>query len=414
MYPCLGTFTKQTSLKEQNDIDNARNTTKMYQYEKLVECFKSKGCHLLVSKQDFEANHQSNKIPKLKYVASCGHEHEVHVNVFRSRDTGIVCPSCKSKENAIKKRGEATRTSEGQSLNILQEDICVRYLKETIKSFKCVKTNDGCQADLAMQPINANNDEWMRVQIKSTQRTNNGYSFHCHHNDYVGMLIICVSSTDKRMWFFNGSTTNLSKISIGKNKSKYDEHEVSIEHLEVCLDGYYNKLPRTSLAEVMVPLSACHKLAHEFRLHREKTLEFLDFEQPNESNLVYDFKVNGKRVQEAVCTRIRHKKGVIVHLAKNGGKYNTETSMQHLRICFESGDNDLYWLHMPDKRYFYCIKEDFLMQQGHITAREEPFAGKKNIWISCNEEMKPNKNGWDKYLFDYTNIDKERLTQLLQ
>jgi hypothetical protein len=387
----------------------------MYQHDKLVECFESKGCRLLVSKEEFEANHQSTKIPKLKYIASCGHEHEVHVNVFKSRDTGIVCPSCKSKAIAIKKRGDATRTSEGQSMNILQEDVCVKYLKKTIKGFECVKTNDGCLADMAMRPMNVvDKDEWMMVQIKSTQRADNGYSFHCHHSDYDGMLIICMCWMDKRIWFFNGTLTQQVKISIGKNKSKYADNEVAVEDLEKKLFDYYNKLPMKALAEIMIPVSVSQQLAHEFRQHRERTLEFLVFEYPDDSNLVYDFKVNGKRVQEAVCTRIRHKKGVVVHLAKNGGKYNTETSMQRRRICFECGDNDLYWLHMPDKRYFYLINEDFLMKQDHITVMNDPKGGRKNIWFPYDEAMKPKKNGWEQYLFDYTNIDKERLMQLLQ
>ena len=88
--------------------------------------------------------------------------------------------------------------------------------------------------------------------------------------------------------------------------------------------------------------------------------------------------------------------------------------MQRRRICFECGDNDLYWLHMPDKKYFYLINEDFLIQQDHVTVMNDPMGGKKNIWIPYDEAMKPNKNGWEQYLFDYTNIDKERFMKLIE
>ena len=68
-------------------------------YENVVEEFNKKGCELLVTKEEYNNIISINRRNyRLKYIASCGHEHIVFYNVFKSRNTGIVCPSCKNKE----------------------------------------------------------------------------------------------------------------------------------------------------------------------------------------------------------------------------------------------------------------------------------------------------------------------------
>ena len=69
-------------------------------YENIIEEFNNKNCKLLTSKEEFcEILKISKKgIYKLNYIASCGHNHVVFYNVFKSRGTGIICPSCKNKE----------------------------------------------------------------------------------------------------------------------------------------------------------------------------------------------------------------------------------------------------------------------------------------------------------------------------
>jgi DNA-directed RNA polymerase subunit RPC12/RpoP len=388
----------------------------MYQYDKLVECFESKGCHLLVSKEEFEANRQSTKIPKLKYIASCGHEHEVHVNVFKSRDTGIVCPSCKSKAIAIKKRGDATRTSEGQSLFSAYEDQCLHYLKDILTSFESIKTNDGCLADMAIKPVGVEEDQWMPVQIKTTQLNETGYSFNCT-DKYDGMLIICMCWTDKKMWFFDGSLMKHTKISIGKHNSKYEDNFVEHGRLQEITLKYYNKLPKVPLEQLMIPLSTNQQTEHDFRKLRETRIDFLSITYPEKSNLVYDFMLNGKKVQEKVCSlKRRGGNGIVVGLFKNGGKFNTEveyTPSGRNKISYEKGDNDLYWLHMPDKQYFYVLPEAFLIQESLVVV-ENCKEKKHTIWIPMDDNARPNKQGWDKYLFDYKSIDKERLMKLIE
>ena len=47
-------------------------------YEDIFNYFKSKNCSLLTNKEEYILLSQTKKIPKLKYIASCQHENNVH------------------------------------------------------------------------------------------------------------------------------------------------------------------------------------------------------------------------------------------------------------------------------------------------------------------------------------------------
>lgn len=81
----------------------------MYDYEKSCKRFLEVNCQITDTKEEYEEYEERNKnekFSKCNYIASCGHKHIVFINVFFSRKTGLVCPSCKSKENANKKKEE--------------------------------------------------------------------------------------------------------------------------------------------------------------------------------------------------------------------------------------------------------------------------------------------------------------------
>jgi len=69
---------------------------------------------------------------------------------------------------------------------------------------------------------------------------------------------------------------------------------------------------------------------------------------------------------------------------------------------YEEGDNDLYWLHCKNRK-FYVIPEKELIDNGYI-------GNKLNLYVSPTNE---NTEWCNKYLFDYDNIDKERLLQII-
>jgi hypothetical protein len=75
-------------------------------YENVVEEFNKRNCKLLNTNEEYIEILKSlkNTTYKLNYIASCGHEHIVFYNVFKSRGTGIICPSCKIKKQELIKR----------------------------------------------------------------------------------------------------------------------------------------------------------------------------------------------------------------------------------------------------------------------------------------------------------------------
>jgi hypothetical protein len=73
--------------------------------------------------------------------------------------------------------------------------------------------------------------------------------------------------------------------------------------------------------------------------------------------------------------------------------------------CYEEGDNDLYWLNCKNGN-FYVIPECVLI--------DKEFVGK-----NCNKEKlytsltNANTEWCNKYLFNYDNLDKDRLLNLI-
>ena len=73
---------------------------------------------------------------------------------------------------------------------------------------------------------------------------------------------------------------------------------------------------------------------------------------------------------------------------------------------YEEGDNDLYWLNCKNGK-FYVIPEEELIKNGHIGKD----CKKEKLYVSPTNS---NTEWCDEYLFDYNNIDKERLTKIIQ
>jgi hypothetical protein len=219
----------------------------MYDYEKTYQKFLEVNCKITDTKEDYEKRNKHEKFSKCNYIASCGHQHIVFINVFFSRKTGLVCPSCKSKENAIKKKEEM----KDDKLKYLKTELrCINYFKEICKEFEIHKAFDGCKADLIARPIGEKENKWIGIQVKTTER-NNHYEFGINqtYNDY---LILCVCEEDKRMWLFPYEELNgISKIHVGI-KSKYNQYEIT-NKLEK-INKYYKKSKKFTYEELDKPL----------------------------------------------------------------------------------------------------------------------------------------------------------------
>jgi hypothetical protein len=211
-------------------------------FEEVFNFFKSRNCMLLTDENQYKFLKSLKKIPKLKYIASCGHQHEIHYNVFKYRNSGIICPSCKLKYNSQKKLGTNSKTDDGQSLNQFNENKSIDYFIDFIKNkYISKKTFEGCLSDLVIKPINNKNNLWLQIQVKSICKRIGTYSFN-NNSKYDNCAILCICWEDKKMWLFDGNVMKLSKISIGYKKSKYQINEINDNNIFIILDNFFNKI----------------------------------------------------------------------------------------------------------------------------------------------------------------------------
>ena len=372
----------------------------MYDYDKTCQKFLEVNCKITDTKEEYEKRNKDEKFSKCNYIASCGHQHVVFINVFFSRKTGLVCPSCKSKENANKKKEEM----KDDKLKYMKIELrCINYFKDTCKGFEIHKAFDGCKADLILRPLGEKQDKWIGIQVKTTER-NNHYEFGLHQT-YDDYIILCICEEDKRMWLFPYEELNgITKIHIG-TKSKYSHYEIT-NNLEKIYD-YYKSKKKFTYEELDKPLCIYTEREKEFYRYRESKLDFLDFTYNDMEGMVYDFKIGDKKIQEKVGYIDKVKNSNVFCLWKNNGKLNGNREQK----CYEIGDNDYYWLNADDKKLFYVIPEQILVDKGYVAYNDY----KKQLKINQNETK---YNGWiQPYKFDYTSfslLDKNRLLKILK
>ena len=371
----------------------------MDNYDKIYKNFEDRGCKLLNTREEVINIKKAKGHPKYNYIAKCGHEHVVFYNVFTSRNTGIICPKCKCIENGKEKK-EAVKDNKLNCLNTEFE--CIKYFIEKVKhEFQCIKAFDCCKADMILKPISINEDKWIGIQVKSCDKIGMGYGFGLE-KEYENCIILCICAEDKRMWIFPyDDVKNLIKISIGKTKSKYSNYEVKLENIVEKLNSFYEITEKYTFEILDTPINANQQKEQLYRKYRESKIDFIKFENNEMEGLVYDFKVNGKKVQEKLGLVAHNKKGTSFTLNKN---YKRENGISYHKN-YDIGDNDFYWLHCPDKKYFFVFPEKVLVDREYIGMERQ-----KGIYLNPeNDEY----YWYYDYMFDYENIDKDRLIALL-
>lgn len=369
----------------------------MVTFQHVQQAFLNQKCRLLMTEAIFKSQRRSTT-EKYPYIASCGHEHSVWFNVFKNRGTGILCPSCVIEKSGEKQRGDISRTIDGQALTTSYEDRAMDYIEEILSDiFDTKRTFEGCLADMVVKPKTVSEDEWLKVQVKSTLKPGRDYGFHCGDR-YVDCMIFCVSLSDRRMWLLNGNDIiSKKKITMGLRKSKYDINEVNINTIKDVILSYYKLLPSVTFEDADIPIGFRKKTEREYVKIREQRCSFINFSYPLENGLVYDCMVGNYKIQEKVGNIMKNKRGTNFTLHKSCGRGNHNTT------SYKPGDNDFYWLHCPDKRYFYVIPEHELLKIGKIGGDKQA-----NIYLNPT-----NVGKWAfKYLFDYTNLDVEKLTSM--
>lgn len=368
----------------------------MVTYQDVYDTFKEKGCTFLIQEEEFNKTKHSTT-EKYKYIAACGHEHEVWLNVFKNRGTGINCPKCIIKEYS--KHQRETYKEHPNKLSDLEYD-CVNYFRENVNHlFEIKLTREGCLVNIALKPKNVLKDLWIMVHIKSTYKPSRTYSFKCS-SKYENCVLLCICQSDKRMWALNGNAVNVSnKISIGLNKSKYTQYELSLDNISETFNSFYNLFPKYSFEKINNPVSKFQKLEVDFIKHRENKIN-LDFQYNEKKALVFDFLLNGFKVQEKVGQKLKNE--VTFALRKSNGVCNRIRQY----TSYKKNDADFYWLNCPNRLDFYVIPEAVLIKYKYVDVNHSKYLYLK----PCQ-----NNNHWsEEYLFNYDTLNIDKIKQLFK
>jgi hypothetical protein len=210
------------------------------------------------------------------------------------------------------------------------------------------------------------------------------------------------------MWILNGNDITVKcKIAIGLKKSKYDKNEVNLDNIADSIHKYYDVMLPITYDIANLPQSICQQQEQEYRKFVESKCPNIKFDYPVYNQLVYDFTVNGHKVQEKVGTyRKDRNETVIFTLHKSNGKQDGVRKFKIYNEC----DNDFYWLNFPDKKHFYIFPEMELIKLGILSTEKQKGSG--IIYITMSK-ISNTKYGV-KYLFDYENLDESRIMELFK
>jgi hypothetical protein len=369
-------------------------------YEKLCKTFSDKNCQVIMTTEQFNHNYKNNKC-KINYIASCGHENIVSYKNFTTLNQGINCPKCVNKNTGEKLK--EIRSGENKS-NLVQEFNAINYFKNLInEKFIIVKSFDGCKADIVIKKFEETEDLWLGIQVKTTIKKTDReqYYFRLNNSKYENCLILCICDEDKKIWLIPYEEVNgLKTIGIAK-KSKYNKYEVTNNNLIEKLNFYYTSINKSQFDVLDTPTSKSQQQEQQYRKIRETKIDFIEFKNNNIEGLVYDFMIGEKKIQEKV--------GSITHNNINSyvfslTKYKCRIDGKCKTQCYTEGDNDLYWLNCKNGK-FYVILEEELMNHGYIGKN-----GKEKLYVSPTNK---NTDWCDKYLFDYENIEKDKLLEII-
>lgn len=370
-------------------------------YEDVVKKFVDKNCIVTMSQDEFIQNYKNNNC-KINYNASCGHENSVSYKNFTTLNQGINCPKCVNKNTGVKLK--ELRTGENKN-NLLQELNGINYFKELIGDhFTTIKSFDGCKADIVIKRFEEIEDLWLGIQVKTTNKKTEReqYYFRLNNGEYDNCLLLCICDEDKNMWLIPyEEVRGLKTIGIAK-KSKYNKYEVNKENLIEKLTNYYKLINKFEFNILDTPTSKTQQQEQRYREIRETKINFIKFKNNDMEGFVYDFMIGSKKVQEKVGTTIHNNDNSYMFSLS---KYDCRVDGKCKNKCYEEGDNDLYWLNCKNGK-FYVIPEEVLLVNGHIGKN----CKKEKLYVSLTNE---NTEWCNEYLFDYNNVDKDRLLKIV-
>ena len=366
-------------------------------YDRVNGIFEEQGCVLLMPEEEFNKSKVHCK-SWFKIRSSCGHERIAHLDSFISFGCGVLCKECMSK-----------RTYEPVDCsNVEYQGFCA--IREAIQSeWDVFKMVEGTKADFAIKPKTVNEDEWVAVQLKVTRKPVTKWDNYCFCNvdkNYNGMVVLCICLQDKRTWAFEGSQVlNVKRLQIGNKTSKYSPNEVVFTDVSNSLKAFYDTLPKHHVHSLNVPIGEAQQREQMYRKKREEALPFIDFVYPEEEALKYDFTVGNLKIQEKVASQ---------H-TKRGKKINSYcVNLTNRNRYYKEGDNDLYWINIPDNQMFYLFPEAVLVKHNYVkNSTNEVRTRLLNLHPKTARAEFLNDPWANDYIFRYDTITQEEMTEIL-
>ena len=377
-------------------------------YEEIVKIFKDQKCELCITKDEYSLIANPSRY-RFYFKSSCGHDNTVTLTNFISKSSGLKCKNC-VKSDIISKLIDYNKANDApSSKGHAQENQVFNIITELLQpNINIIKTHEGCKADFAIKPCDEINDKWLGVQLKTTRGvSHNLYGFKIHKNDYDNMVLLCYCVSDNSIWLipFQAISHVKRTINIGlTEKSIYSKYKVDKHTIINKLQEYYKAFTLNKIEHFMIPANFGQQTELKYRKIREEYCNFLKFDYPEIEQCYYDFKVNGKNVQEKVLSK-RHDRidGFVGSICRG----RTHEKRKH----YEAGMNEYYWFHVPDLNLFFLIPEFELCNRNYINNGETAeLIG--NFVISLKINYK--KSWYYKYQYDYNAIDTLFISKLFE
>ena len=389
--------------EKRKESDNAKPKI-IVTYDTIKKMYEDNGCQLLTTEDEYLELKKTQNLAKIlfKIISSCGHPSDDSLYYsFVESNTCKLCKKC-THNNMIQHMKQYAKTTYNYTQSSNTQKKAMDIIEELCKNkFTMKKTRDGCKSNILIRQINSEEDNWLQINLKSTNNASNNICFRIR-KIYENVPVLMVGINSNKQWLFVPTELNVTTYYKKKQMQKHDNNVVA--NIEDKFKELYEKqIYNTSFNLANTPISKAMQLEYSYVNKRENTIKFLKFQHNDITGLVYNFKIGNLKVQENVFSYQSNKNSLIASLNKNFGK--------GIRNPYCIGDCDIYWFNEnTSTETFYVVPEQILVDQGYIQTEKQ--SGKKYLNILTN------KSWLYKYTFSYktiNNIDeKNRLMTLLE
>jgi hypothetical protein len=377
-------------------------------YEEIVKKFKENDCELYTTEDDYNLMKKPS-VCLFHFKSSCGHDNTVLLTNFVNKSSGVKCKNC-MKIHISKKLIDYNKDNTGASSKGHEQENKVFNIINALlsNSLNVTKTYEGCKADFVIKPKDEFDNNWLGIQLKTTKAVCHGlYGFRMHNNEYNNMILLCYCLSDDSMWLipFNDISHVKCTINIGlTEKSIYNKYRVNKITIVQKLREYYSILKLNNFESYMIPENICQQNEIKYRNIREEYCHFLKFEYPEIEQCYYDFKINGKNVQEKVASK-RHDR-INCHVVSVCRGRTVQKRKQ-----YELGMNPYYWFHVPDSELFFIIPEFELYNRNYIKSENDE-ARTERFFLNLKIDY---ESAWYyKYQYNYKTLDCSVISKLFE